>query len=186
MHRSPRHSPLPTAAAPTAVPLSPSCPAPGEPSLKVPKNVTARLGEALELPCHSPCKFYSYDKYWCKWSSRACRALPSHDGAASQGSVSCDQSNQRVSLVLNPVTKEDQGWYWCGVKEGLRFGETAAVYVEVKERISGESPRPRPPASPWGPQRKALSPNSFSIGVRGTGLALRCWGQGRVSPTWSH
>ncbi|KAM5294160.1 polymeric immunoglobulin receptor isoform 1-T2 [Glossophaga mutica] len=109
----------------------------GEPNLKVPKNAIAWQGETLELPCHLPCKFFSYKKYWCQWSKKGCKALPSQDKGAKQPSVSCDQTNQLLSLILNPVKKEDEGWYWCGVKEGLRFGETAAVYVEVKEKVKG-------------------------------------------------
>ncbi|XP_045697321.1 polymeric immunoglobulin receptor [Phyllostomus hastatus] len=109
----------------------------GEPNLKVPKNAIGWQGETLELPCHSPCKFFPYEKYWCKWSNKGCKALPIQDKSTKQASVSCDQNNQLTSLILNPVKKEDEGWYWCGVKEGLRFGETAAVYVEVKEKAKG-------------------------------------------------
>lgn len=98
----------------------------GEPNLKVPKNVTALLRETLKLPCHFPCKFYSYEKYWCKWGNKTCKALPSQDESPRQGSVSCDQKNQLISLSLNSVTKEDEGWYWCGVKDGLQFRETVA------------------------------------------------------------
>nr|XP_019608088.1 PREDICTED: polymeric immunoglobulin receptor [Rhinolophus sinicus]XP_019608089.1 PREDICTED: polymeric immunoglobulin receptor [Rhinolophus sinicus]XP_019608090.1 PREDICTED: polymeric immunoglobulin receptor [Rhinolophus sinicus] len=109
----------------------------GEPNLKVSKNVTAWLGETLQLPCHFPCKFASYEKYWCKWGNKSCKALPSQNEAPRQGSVSCDEKNQLINLTLNPVTKEDEGWYWCGVKDGLRFGETMAVHVAVKERVKG-------------------------------------------------
>ncbi|XP_054418783.1 polymeric immunoglobulin receptor [Pteronotus mesoamericanus] len=106
----------------------------GEPNLEVPKNAIAWQGETFKLPCHSPCKFFSYEKYWCKWSNKGCKALPSQEESTRQASVSCDQKNQLISLILNPVNKEDEGWYWCGVKEGPRFGETAAVYIEVKEK----------------------------------------------------
>lgn len=152
MDKGPHHSHFPAAssAVPTSVPIPPSLPAPGEPNLKVPKNAIAWKGETFELPCHSPCKFFSYEKYWCQWSDKGCKALPSQDKGTKQPSVSCDQNSQLISLILNPVRKEDEGWYWCGVKEGLRFGETAAVYVEVKEKVKGESPRPRP-TPPWTP-----------------------------------
>nr|XP_015104413.1 polymeric immunoglobulin receptor [Vicugna pacos]XP_031545749.1 polymeric immunoglobulin receptor [Vicugna pacos] len=109
----------------------------GEPSLKVSKNVTAWLGESFKLPCHFPCKFYSSEKYWCKWSNTGCRTLPSQDQGASQAFVNCSQQSQITSLNLNPVTKEDEGWYWCGVKDGLQYGETAAVYVAVETRVKG-------------------------------------------------
>lgn len=106
----------------------------GEPNLKAPEKAIAWLGETLEVPCHSPCKFFSYEKYWCKWSNKGCKVLPSQDKASRQASVNCDQNNQLTSLILNPATKDDEGWYWCGVKDGPRFGDTVAVYVEVKEK----------------------------------------------------
>ncbi|XP_066884744.1 polymeric immunoglobulin receptor [Kogia breviceps] len=109
----------------------------GEPSLKVPKNVRAWLGETLKISCHFPCKFYSYEKYWCKWSNRGCRALPSRDEGPSQAFVNCDQKSQIISLILDSVTSEDEGWYWCGVKEGHQYGETVAVYVAVEQRVKG-------------------------------------------------
>ncbi|XP_058394121.1 polymeric immunoglobulin receptor [Diceros bicornis minor] len=109
----------------------------GEPNLKVPKNVTVQLGGTLKLPCYSPCKYYSYKKFWCKWTNEGCRALPSQDEGSSQAFVNCDQKNQVINLTLNQATKEDEGWYWCGVKEGLQYRETVAVYVAVGERVTG-------------------------------------------------
>ncbi|KAK2491181.1 hypothetical protein MC885_009497 [Smutsia gigantea] len=109
----------------------------GEPSLKAPENVTAWQGETLQLPCHFPCKYYAYEKYWCKWSKTGCRALPSKAEGPSQAFMDCNQKSQLVSLTLNPVTESDEGWYWCGVKEGLHYGETVAVYVVVKQRVKG-------------------------------------------------
>ncbi|XP_012494304.1 PREDICTED: polymeric immunoglobulin receptor [Propithecus coquereli] len=111
----------------------------GKPNLKVPEKVTAVLGESLKLPCHFPCKFYSHEKYWCKWSNRGCPALPTQDEGPSQAFVNCDQNSQIISLTLNPVTKADEGWYWCGVKQDQHYGETVAVYVAVEETVQGSS-----------------------------------------------
>lgn len=120
----------------------------GEPNLKVPENAVTWVGDTLKLSCHSPCKFFSYEKYWCKWSPEGCKALPSQDENARKASVTCDQNNQIINLILNPVTKEDQGWYWCGVKEGLRLGETVAVHVEVKEKVKASQDVSRGHAAP--------------------------------------
>ncbi|XP_059944405.1 polymeric immunoglobulin receptor [Mesoplodon densirostris] len=120
----------------------------GEPSLKVPKNVRAWLGEALKISCHFPCKYYSYEKYWCKWSNRGCKTLPSQVEGPSQGFVNCDQRSRIVSLSLNSVTSEDEGWYWCGVKEGHQYGETVAVYVAVEKRVKGSQDASRVNAAP--------------------------------------
>uniref|UniRef100_A0A8C6HZZ9 Polymeric immunoglobulin receptor n=1 Tax=Mus spicilegus TaxID=10103 RepID=A0A8C6HZZ9_MUSSI len=111
-----------------------------EPNLEVtPQNATAVLGETFTVSCHYPCKFYSQEKYWCKWSNKGCHILPSHDEGARQSSVSCDQSSQLISMTLNPVSKEDEGWYWCGVKQGQTYGEITAIYVAVEERTRGSS-----------------------------------------------
>ncbi|XP_051003294.1 polymeric immunoglobulin receptor [Acomys russatus] len=107
----------------------------GKPNLEVtPRNVTAIAGEALTLSCHYPCNFYSQEKYWCKWSNKGCHVLPSHDEGARQASVTCDRI---ISMTLNPVKKEDEGWYWCGLKQGQAYGETTAIYVAVEERTGG-------------------------------------------------
>lgn len=132
----------------------------GEPNLKVPKNVTASLGDTLKLPCHFPCKLSSYEKYWCKWGNKSCKALPSQNEAPRQGSVSCDEKNQLINLILNPVTKEDEGWYWCGVKDGLRFGETMAAHVEVKERVKGSKDVSQVNAAPG---REVIEPESKDV-----------------------
>lgn len=114
-------------------------PATGKPSLEVtPQNVEAVLGETLTLDCHYPCKLYSHEKYWCKWGNGGCHTLSSK---VRQPSVSCDQDNQLVTLTLNPVEKEDEGWYWCGVKQGQTYGETTAIYVAVEGKTGGESLR---------------------------------------------
>lgn len=105
----------------------------GEIDLKVPKNVIALEGENIKIPCHVPCKFYSYDKYWCKWTNKGCRTFPSQDEGPSQAFTECTQKSQLINLVLNSVTKKDEGWYWCGVKNSLRYGDSVAVYVTVNK-----------------------------------------------------
>lgn len=107
----------------------------GKPNLEVtPQNVEAVLGETLTLDCHYPCKLYSHEKYWCKWINGGCHTLSSQ---VRQPSVSCDQDNQLVTLTLNPVEKDDEGWYWCGVKQGQTYGETTAIYVAVEGKTGG-------------------------------------------------
>ncbi|XP_021532992.2 polymeric immunoglobulin receptor [Aotus nancymaae] len=128
----------------------------GEPNLKVPGDVTAVVGESLKLLCHFPCKFYSYEKYWCKWSNKGCQALPSQDEGPSQALVNCDQNSRVVSLTLNPVTKADEGWYWCGVKQDHSYGETAAVYVAVEEKKVAGSRDASPAKVDAAPDEKVL------------------------------
>lgn len=108
----------------------------GEPNLKAANSVNIREGSTVSIPCHVPCKFYSYDKYWCKWTSKGCRILPNQDQGPNQAFTECNQDNQVVNLTLKSVTQQDEGWYWCGVKNGLQYGDSVAVYVTVNKAMS--------------------------------------------------
>ncbi|XP_010124924.1 PREDICTED: polymeric immunoglobulin receptor-like, partial [Chlamydotis macqueenii] len=103
----------------------------GEPGLKGKKRVEAEVGSRVDLTCFYPCKYYSYQKYWCKWSSTSCNPLPSSDLAQPGPDVICDTDNKTVVLSFDSVEKTDEGWYWCGVKRDGVFGETMAVYLQV-------------------------------------------------------
>ncbi|XP_075398456.1 polymeric immunoglobulin receptor [Tenrec ecaudatus] len=106
----------------------------GKPNLQVPEALRVSEGDDLTFSCNYSCKYYAYEKYWCKWSNTGCRTLPSKEEGSSQDVVTCDLNNQRISLTLKSAQKADEGWYWCGVKQGNHYGETAAVYVTVLER----------------------------------------------------
>nr|XP_010304695.1 PREDICTED: polymeric immunoglobulin receptor-like [Balearica regulorum gibbericeps] len=103
----------------------------GEPGLKGKKEVEAQVGSQVDLTCSYPCKYYSYQKYWCKWSSTSCTPMPASDQRHPGPDVTCDTDNKTVILSFDSVTKEDQGWYWCGVKHNGLFGESMAVYLQV-------------------------------------------------------
>lgn len=93
------------------------------------------MGSRVDLTCSYSCKYYSYQKYWCKWNSTGCTPMPASDQRQTppgQGpDVTCHTDNKTVILSLDPVAKTDQGWYWCGVKRNGTFGETMAVYLQV-------------------------------------------------------
>ncbi|NXT39060.1 PIGR protein, partial [Pelecanoides urinatrix] len=115
----------------------------GEPGLKGKKEVEAQVGSRVDLTCSYPCKYYSYQKYWCKWNGPSCTPMPSSDQRQPGPDVTCDTDNKTVTLSFDSVAKTDQGWYWCGVKRDGLFGETMAVYLQVTEGSSaGRSPDP--------------------------------------------
>ncbi|NXG83063.1 PIGR protein, partial [Stercorarius parasiticus] len=103
----------------------------GQPGLEGKKDVEAQVGSRVDLTCSYPCKYYSYQKYWCKWSNTGCILMPSSDQRQPGTDVTCDTDNKTVILSFDSVAKTDQGWYWCGVKRNGLFGETMAVYLEV-------------------------------------------------------
>ncbi|KAM9185129.1 polymeric immunoglobulin receptor [Mergus octosetaceus] len=116
----------------------------GEPGLKGKEDVLAEVGSRVDLTCSYPCKYYSYEKYWCKWSSDGCSPLSASDQSQPGVDVSCDTANKTLVLTFDPVTSADQGWYWCGVKRNGRYGETLAVYLQVAggdaEKVAELSP----------------------------------------------
>uniref|UniRef100_A0A8B9F6L8 Polymeric immunoglobulin receptor n=1 Tax=Amazona collaria TaxID=241587 RepID=A0A8B9F6L8_9PSIT len=103
----------------------------GEPALQGKGDVEAQEGSQLNLTCSYPCRYYSYQKYWCKWSSTSCTPLPASDQRQPGPDVTCDTDDKTVILSFDSVTKSDQGWYWCGVKRNGLYGETMAVYLSV-------------------------------------------------------
>ncbi|NXT83465.1 PIGR protein, partial [Zapornia atra] len=111
----------------------------GEPGLKGKTEVEAQVGSRVDLTCSYPCKYYSYQKYWCKWNNTGCISMPSSDQSHPGTGVTCDTDNKTVILSFDSVTKEDEGWYWCGVKRNGIFGETMAVYLQVTEGSGDEN-----------------------------------------------
>lgn len=91
------------------------------------------MGSRVDLTCSYPCKYYSYEKYWCKWSNNGCTTMPASDQRQPGPGVTCDTDNKTVILSFDSVAKADEGWYWCGVKHNDVFGETMAVYLQVTE-----------------------------------------------------
>ncbi|NXY54171.1 PIGR protein, partial [Callaeas wilsoni] len=101
------------------------------PALTGEKEVEARAGSRVNLTCSYPCKYYSYEKYWCKWNYTGCHVLPAQDQGLPAPGATCDAAARTVVLSFDPLTKEDEGWYWCGVKRNGLFGETMAVKLQV-------------------------------------------------------
>ncbi|NWT97488.1 PIGR protein, partial [Urocynchramus pylzowi] len=105
----------------------------GEPALTGKKNVEAQAGSRVNLTCCYPCKYYSYEKYWCRWNYTGCAMLPAQQQGLPEPGGPCDRATRTAVLSLGPLQKEDEGWYWCGVKRNGVFGESMAVKLEVKE-----------------------------------------------------
>ncbi|XP_027551231.1 polymeric immunoglobulin receptor isoform X2 [Neopelma chrysocephalum] len=103
----------------------------GEPQLSGEKKVEAQVGSRVDLTCAYTCAYYSFEKYWCKWSPSGCSMLPASDLSQQGPQATCSTSNRTVILSFDSVTEEDAGWYWCGVKSDGVFGETMAVKLSV-------------------------------------------------------
>ncbi|XP_060087263.1 polymeric immunoglobulin receptor-like [Heteronotia binoei] len=114
----------------------------GQPNLKGLKEINIVAGSPLSLTCSYPCKYYSYNKYWCKWKNTACDPLSSYELNQTGLVVNCDKDSRILSLNFDHVAPSDQGWYWCGVKYEGRYGETMAVYLRIEGAFQGSEDAP--------------------------------------------
>ncbi|NWI17528.1 PIGR protein, partial [Crypturellus soui] len=103
----------------------------GEPGLTGEAEVEASVDGQAHLACSYPCKYYSYEKYWCKWTPTGCTPMEASDQGHPEPNVACDTANKTILLNFDHVASTDQGWYWCGVKRNGVYGETRATYLWV-------------------------------------------------------
>ncbi|KAG6935518.1 polymeric immunoglobulin receptor [Chelydra serpentina] len=103
----------------------------GQPGLTGPKEIDAVIGTQVTIPCSYPCKYYSYQKYWCKWHNTGCQTLISSEQNQTGLVVNCDKEKRTLYLTFDQVIQTDQGWYWCGVSHSGHLGETMAVHLTV-------------------------------------------------------
>ncbi|XP_039176007.1 polymeric immunoglobulin receptor-like [Crotalus tigris] len=104
----------------------------GQPTLLTKKEVHTVAGSPLSISCSYPCKYSTYEKYWCKWKNTECKPLISSEQNQTGLVVSCDKDSGILSLNFDQVTPIDQGWYWCGIKRGQQYGETIALHLQVQ------------------------------------------------------
>ncbi|XP_023965107.2 polymeric immunoglobulin receptor isoform X2 [Chrysemys picta bellii] len=103
----------------------------GQPGLTGLKKIDAVIGTQVTISCSYPCKYYSYQKYWCKWRNTGCQTLISSEQNQTGLVVNCDKEKRTLYLTFDQVIQTDQGWYWCGVSHSGHYGETMAVFLTV-------------------------------------------------------
>ncbi|XP_062066233.1 polymeric immunoglobulin receptor isoform X2 [Lepus europaeus] len=124
----------------------------GDPSPTIDK-FSAEPGKPVEISCHFPCKYFSSEKYWCKWNEHGCEDLPAKL-SSSDDIVKCN-NNLVLTLTLDSVSKDDEGWYWCGAKDGDEYKEVAAVRVELTDPAKVAV---NPPKAAVDPAKVAVNP----------------------------
>ncbi|NXG20249.1 PIGR protein, partial [Grallaria varia] len=157
----------------------------GEPQLKAEKEVVAQVGTRASLTCSYPCTYYSYEKYWCKWSTSGCSMMPVSEQEQLGSEVTCSTAKRTVVLSFDSVTEDDDGWYWCGVKDKGLFGETIAVkltvtsvhaessdHAELPNHVELPNPGPRGRAYSDSEVRSGAAPESSDQGHGSNTLAL--------------
>ena len=82
-------------------------------SLKKLKNLAAKCGGSLTIPCFYDEKYKSNRKYWCKgryWSS--CQIV----AYTNTTSVTDHPTQNMFTVELNSLQDSDSGYYWCAVE----------------------------------------------------------------------
>ncbi|KAM5132255.1 polymeric immunoglobulin receptor-like [Mantella aurantiaca] len=99
--------------------------------------LTPSLGGSLSAQCYyDPQKKYT-EKFWCKLEDGVCNPIVKSDGYvmdAYEGRVLIrdDPTSGLMQVLLNHISREDQGWYWC-VTADERHDQTSAVQVRISE-----------------------------------------------------
>lgn len=132
-------------------------------------------------PCHFPCKFYSFEKYWCKWSNEGCSPLPTEQRPQPGLRELRPEQPDRL-LNLDTVTKEDERQCPVWVKEGPDAGDRGCLRGGGESRAKGESPRARP-TCPKGLRENCLE-HLHQAWLKG--LTVRGRARGGLMPFWSH
>ncbi|XP_068097880.1 polymeric immunoglobulin receptor-like [Hyperolius riggenbachi] len=101
------------------------------PGLSGNKLTVVRAGQTVKIPCFYPCRYRSLEKYICKWSNYGCPPLTPVEDSQNGLSMSCD--TQEITLTIKSASVKDSGIYWCGVKNGARYGETIATKLVVED-----------------------------------------------------
>ncbi|KAJ7331734.1 hypothetical protein JRQ81_013914, partial [Phrynocephalus forsythii] len=104
----------------------------GQPSLAADNEIHAVAGSPLTVSCSYPCKYADYEKYWCKWKNTGCDPIVSVEQKSTGFAVSCNKGSRILTLKFDQTSLADQGWYWCGVRHGGHYGETYAIYLQVR------------------------------------------------------
>lgn len=88
------------------------------------KHLSGVVGGSVSATCrYDPQKDYE-TKYWCKWEKAECRLVVDTHGFVDDAFkgrtriVSDTQKNGTYTIVMSRLREKDEGWYWCGAKDG--------------------------------------------------------------------
>ncbi|XP_040183009.1 polymeric immunoglobulin receptor-like [Rana temporaria] len=99
--------------------------------------VQVPAGDPAKITCYYPCRYKSAEKYWCRWRNDKCEPLRDVEDTQESQLVTCQ--TEELVLTLRSVSEKDSGYYWCGVKDGGRYGESITSRLIVVEPSRGVS-----------------------------------------------
>ncbi|KAM4699911.1 polymeric immunoglobulin receptor-like isoform 1-T2 [Discoglossus pictus] len=99
------------------------------------------LGGSISAQCpYNPKKNFT-TKYWCKLDAPNCSPIIQTNGFVKdsyEGKVLLhdDPVNGILQVLMNGITKEDEGWFWCVMTDGQN-DQTSTVQVKIDEENKG-------------------------------------------------
>lgn len=101
------------------------------------RSLSTRLGGSVSAQCNYNPKMNYTLKFWCKWEDSVCNPLVKTDGFVNgffEGKVVIhdDPTNGTMQVLMNQITKDDEGWYWCVLTDGIH-DQTSTVQIRISE-----------------------------------------------------
>ncbi|XP_056413963.1 polymeric immunoglobulin receptor-like [Hyla sarda] len=99
--------------------------------------LSTRLGGSVSAQCkYNPKKNYTL-KFWCRWEDSVCNPLIKTDGYVNgtyEGKlvIHDDPTNGTMQVLMNQISKEDEGWYWCVLTDG-KHDQTSTIQIKISE-----------------------------------------------------
>ncbi|NXC41337.1 PIGR protein, partial [Penelope pileata] len=137
------------------------------------KFVSGRVGGSLSLQCHHDPEGSYTQRYLCRWREAGCSLLVDADGfvhESYEGRIQMASSNQNgtYTVVMSNLREEDEGWYWCGARNGHAEHTTSVKLSIEKGTWTSQNPETYTSAKPSLPSNPAA--RSTATQRRTTGL----------------
>lgn len=90
------------------------------------------------MKCHYDPRGNYEKKYLCRWKAGSCSLLADADGFVHESykgriqMASSDPENGTYTVVMRHLREEDEGWYWCGAKNG-HTEHTSSVKLHIQK-----------------------------------------------------
>ncbi|NXS95390.1 PIGR protein, partial [Jacana jacana] len=111
-----------------------------------PKLLSGTVGGSFTFQCHYDPKGNYEKKYLCLWKAGRCLLLVDTEGFVHElfkGRIqiaSSHQENGTYRVVMRHLREDDEGWYWCGAKNGHTEHTSAVKLLIKKEPCSSQDP----------------------------------------------
>ncbi|XP_051891006.1 CMRF35-like molecule 1 isoform X2 [Pristis pectinata] len=104
-----------------------------------PNVKTGTVGRQVEIICRFNTFFSNYQKYWCKgYYRRSCAILVQTQGPEMKSgdgriTITADNEKGQLTIRMDRLTKNDRGWYWCGIERPHLLDPLSPVELKVHE-----------------------------------------------------